>query len=122
MLIDYSPSLSRILYRSSMSEKYENNIDLIFWGVKFLQVGMGFHELSLIEETYNLLKYTRNKYKKEKLSSSDRLYIINPEIENYIVVAHSVIAFENKLDQSTSSIEKLDLEGIEYKKIDFVNK
>jgi hypothetical protein len=48
---DYSPSFSRLLIRSPRFEEGELNIDIIFWGVDFMNIASLLGEISIdIEE------------------------------------------------------------------------
>jgi hypothetical protein len=114
-LFDYSPTFNRVLIRSVKNDKFESNLDLIFTGVKFVNIPVGFNgdiRIKLIENRSDINLHVEN------IKENDKIYEISYKGYVYHLAAFNVLLIENKLDALQSSIEQIDYDWFEYKKLD----
>jgi len=96
-LWDYNVSLDTMLIRSNNDE---GNVDLVFWGVYFLQSKTMFKGIKIQEATikdYELVKnYTANK--------NEKLYVLESEKEFFFIGALGLSIHTNNLEFHVSTI------------------
>lgn len=71
-LWDYSPSHSRLLIRSPMRGNLIDNIDIVFYGVIYVELTHKLGEMSLIYNNIN-----DGKYKRFRIKSENGEYVID---------------------------------------------
>ena len=90
-LWDYSPSFSRLLIRSPQTEQNPLNIDIIFWGVKQLNLIPHLGEISIQIEEID------TQYKKFLIYSQDQIYTI--KAVNYKIMTSDMEIFDSPLNK-----------------------
>jgi hypothetical protein len=88
---DYSPSLSRLLIRSPKHNEKQVNIDLVFWGVRYISIKTALQEISIEVE-----QGSDKGLKKFLIRSQDELHIV--EAVGYEVFYSEMEYFESPLD------------------------
>jgi hypothetical protein len=90
-LWDYSPSLSRLLIRSPKQNEVQFNIDLLFWGVKYLSIKTNLKEISIEVEQGG-----DDALKKFLIRSGDELHIV--QATGYEVFYSEMEIFDSPLN------------------------
>jgi hypothetical protein len=103
-LFDFLISHGQLLLRSQKSEDHENNIDIVFYDVAYLQVYRGFDGISIrnIGDAPNSLAYPLVK----KYLNNDHSFLFELESnqEKYLIAASFFHVYENQLEFGESSI------------------
>jgi len=100
---DYNVSHNQLLIRSPKTEEFQTNIDIIFFGVSYLNLPTTMHGISLcessVEEVNNIQLVFPNK------SDTDKVFVLSSLNNKYMVVAKSCKILENELDIFETSLE-----------------
>ncbi len=91
-LWDYSPSLQRLLIRSPRKDETEVNLDIIFWGVKYINLITNLGEISI--QIGDKINETASKF---IIRTSDQQYIV--EATTYKVIVSDTDIFDSPLDK-----------------------
>ena len=113
-LFDYKVSHSQLLIRSQKSEIHMNNIDIIVFGVKFLQIPKSFWGLSIEEISGDYGKIVHSKISVNRdIVLGMNLYAISTQKLEYYVFGAFCKIYVNKLDFSETSLGVLEIKGRE---------
>jgi len=102
---DYAVGMKQLLIRSSTLGK--ENIDLIFYGVSYLDCPMLFRGLAIDDATEQENIYFRDR----KIDIDDPLklhVLVSLEKRYFIVSTKDIILYRNKMDYTESSLDKVD--------------
>jgi hypothetical protein len=112
-VFDVKISHGQLLLRSQKDDSNEMNLDVVFWGTKYIQTFIGFNGIciSKLDKHHNLIDYkTANDFLDFR---TNYLFEINSNNENYYIGASFVKIFENKLEFNESSLLFVHNKGIE---------
>jgi hypothetical protein len=89
-LWDYSPSFSRLLIRSPQTEQNPLNIDIIFWGVDYLNIASHLGEITMQIEEID------DRHKKFLIHSNGQTYTIEAKL--YKIMTSDMEIFDSPLN------------------------
>jgi hypothetical protein len=113
-LFDYHISHSQLLLRSSKTEKHSSNIDIIIFGVNYIQMftftrGIVLETMELSDVSRLNSKLISHHFSKE----TDQIYQLQSSGESFYIVGAHCRVYENDLDLSETSLGVLDFKGRE---------
>jgi hypothetical protein len=100
-VFDYSPSHSQLLIRSSINKDYQTNIDIIFFGVEYIQINLFLNGISIDNDSNDTLTNVQNEPSRNDLN---RIFKIISENRHYHIEAGFFKVYENTLEFSESSL------------------
>lgn len=102
-LWEYRVSHDQLLLRSPLSKTFSTNLDVIFAGIRYLEMPTFWHSLSITEGTPEEMQDICQRLKRNM--PHERIYILSSGETRFKVVAVSMKIFENELDIFQSSLE-----------------
>lgn len=108
-LTDYFDSHGQMLLRSYKDEEYDYNIDIIFFGVSYINMPISFKNLviTVIEpnDVLNELVYS------QKIKQNDRIFEILSDKMKFYIYASFFKVYKNYLDFNETSLGIIDCKG-----------
>ena len=103
-LFDFIISHGQLLLRSNKNEIETNNIDIIFYNVKYLQVISSYQTISIkiIDDYQNIISY--NDVSSFLYQKDNYLFEIESSNEKFYVAASYFIVYENELEFNETSL------------------
>ena len=102
-LWDYSVSHNQMLLRSPRSPEVPTNIDVVFWGVQYLEMPTMLDGIEMGEATSDESE-AMERFAGKNFKTSDVHWIVSRH-ERFLVVASGFKVLENDLDIFDSSLE-----------------
>jgi len=100
----YLVSHDQLLLRSPIIKGYEKNIDIIFFGVTYLQIDTDLSGLTIQKVDPADAEIVHNSVKQSLIYDGNNLFEILSNDEGYLIVAGFVRVFENDLEFGESSL------------------
>lgn len=109
-VFDFQRSHGQLLIRSCKNEAFDTNIDIIFFGVQFIQLFTNLWGVSIkLSEDQDIVKYELVRaYLKH---GENNLFEITSGKQKYYVAASFVKVFENNLEYEETSLGALGYVG-----------
>ena len=107
-VFDFFISHSQLLIRSSKNDENKSNIDIVFFDVKFIQLGIYYNGLRLKLRKGDIPPTIAKEYLTDEECN---LFEIESKDEKAYVIAGLVHIYENSLDFNESSLGVLQYKG-----------
>lgn len=98
-LWEFNVSHKQMLLRSPRGPDVLTNIDVVFWGVEYLEMPSNLNGLELLEESSTAREC------KWECNTGTKPFTLRSSNNNYVVVAAGCKVLENRLDIFESSLE-----------------
>ena len=98
-VFDFSDTQGRLIIRSSKDDEHKKNVDVVFFGVRYMQLDCLMHSLA-ISKMKTFIEFKPNSII-EGILKKDDYYIFkltSNNDESYFVVASFIKVFENQLE------------------------
>ena len=102
-LWDYNVSHDQLLLRSPITDEHDTNLDVVFWGVRYLQIPTRFQEIQITRGTND--DSMRLSAILGEAVPLDDIFCLCESATRYLVVAAGYKVLSNRLDLFVSSLE-----------------
>jgi hypothetical protein len=100
---DYNVSHNQMLLRSPKSPDHSENIDIVFWGVEYIEIPSAFTGVELVKASTE--EASSMKRIPEKRCETSDVHVLSSGGKKFVVVAAGFKVLRNDLDIFESSLE-----------------